>query len=91
MVMREGGAIEMGVIRRTQLPLWMTITETAELLGVKPGTVERKIREGLIPVSPHGKPYRVDRDGLFRMARDIKDRKEVQVNDTSQISTTRRT
>lgn len=55
--------------RRLSLPLFLTAEETSAVLGIPISTVYEKIRQGKLPISPHGKPYRVDRDGLFRMAR----------------------
>ena len=55
--------------RRLKLPLFLTAEQTASVLNVPLSTVYEKIRQGKLPISPHGKPYRVDRDGLFRMAR----------------------
>jgi len=55
--------------RRLKLPLFLTAEQTADVLGIPLRTVYEKIRQGKLPISPHGKPYRVDRDGLFRMAR----------------------
>ncbi len=56
--------------RRLSLPLFLTAEEAAEVLNIPVRTVYEKIRQGKLPISPHGKPYRVDRDGLFRMARE---------------------
>lgn len=55
--------------RRLNWPLWLTPEEASEVLGIPLRTVYEKIRQGKLPISPHGKPYRVDRDGLFRLAR----------------------
>lgn len=55
--------------RRLSLPLFLTAEETSAILNIPIRTVYEKIRQGKLPISPHGKPYRVDRDGLFRMAR----------------------
>ena len=55
--------------RRANLPLFLTPEQTAEVLNIQLRTVYEKIRQGKLPISPHGKPYRVDRDALFRMAR----------------------
>lgn len=55
--------------RRLALPLFLTAEETSSVLGIPVSTVYEKIRQGKLPISPHGKPYRVDRDGLFRMSR----------------------
>jgi excisionase family DNA binding protein len=55
--------------RRLSLPLFLTPEQTSEVLNIPVRTVYEKIRQGKLPISPHGKPYRVDRDGLFRMAR----------------------
>ncbi len=55
---------------RLKLPLFLTAEEAAEVLNIPVRTVYEKIRQGKLPISPHGKPYRVDRDGLFRMARE---------------------
>jgi len=60
--------------RRLSLPLFLTPEQTSEVLNIPVRTIYEKIRQGKLPISPHGKPYRVDRDGLFRMAR--KNRKE---------------
>ena len=57
------------VQRRANLPLFLTPEQTAEVLNIQLRTVYEKIRQGKLPISPHGKPYRVDRDALFRMAR----------------------
>ncbi|NMA55809.1 MAG: helix-turn-helix domain-containing protein [Firmicutes bacterium] len=57
--------------RRLKLPLFLTAEQTASVLNVPISTVYEKIRQGKLPISPHGKPYRVDRDGLFRMARSM--------------------
>ena len=57
------------VNRRANLPLFLTAEQVAELLGIPLRTVYEKIRQGKLPISPHGKPYRIDRDALFRMAR----------------------
>ena len=58
--------------RRASLPLFLTAEQTAELLDLPLRTIYEKIRQGKLPISPHGKPYRVDRDALFRMARGSK-------------------
>lgn len=50
-------------------PPWLTVEETAELLRTDVTTIYRKIAAGKIPVSPHGKPWRISRDALFEMAR----------------------
>ncbi len=55
--------------RRLRLPLFLTAEQTASVLNVPISTVYEKIRQGKLPISPHGKPYRVDRDGLFIMSR----------------------
>lgn len=60
--------------RRLSLPLFLTPEQAGEVLNIPVRTVYEKIRQKRLPISPHGKPYRVDRDGLFRMAR--KNRKE---------------
>ena len=57
------------VNRRANLPLFLTSEQVAELLGIPLRTVYEKIRQGKLPISPHGKPYRIDRDAMFRMAR----------------------
>ena len=57
------------VNRRANLPLFLTAEQVAELLDLPLRTIYEKIRQGKLPISPHGKPYRVDRDALFRMAR----------------------
>ena len=54
---------------RRSLPLWLTVEETAEILRVDAKTIRRRIQAGRLPISPHGKPYRIDRDALFRLAR----------------------
>lgn len=56
--------------RRLSLPLFLTADQAAELLRIPVRTVYEKIRQGKLPISPHGEPYRVDRDGLLRMARE---------------------
>lgn len=58
---------------RLKLPLFLTADQAAELLRIPVRTVYEKIRQGKLPISPHGKPYRVDRDGLFRLARNRKE------------------
>lgn len=55
--------------RRLSLPLFLTPDEAAKVLNIPKRTIYAKIREGKLPISPHGKPYRIDRDRLFRMAR----------------------
>lgn len=55
--------------RRLNLPLFLTAEQAGELLRIPVRTVYEKIRQGKLPISPHGMPYRIDRDGLFRMAR----------------------
>ncbi len=55
--------------RRLDLPLFLTPEEASELRGIPVRTVYEKIRQGKLPISPHGKPYRIDRDMLFRMTR----------------------
>lgn len=55
---------------RKALPLFLTPEQAAEVLNIPVRTIYEKIRQGKLPISPHGKPYRVDRDGLFRMARE---------------------
>ena len=55
--------------RRLSLPLFLTPDEASAVLNIPVRTVYEKIRQGRLPISPHGKPYRVDRDGLFRLAR----------------------
>ena len=60
--------------RRLSLPLFLTPEQTPEVLNIPVRTIYEKIRQGKLPISPHGKPYRIDRDGLFRVAR--KNRKE---------------
>lgn len=60
--------------RRLSLPLFLTPEQTSEVLNIPVRTIYEKIRQGKLPISPHGKPYRIDRDGLFRVAR--KNRKE---------------
>lgn len=55
--------------RRLSLPLFLTPEQTAEVLNIPLRTVYEKIRQGKLPVSPHGKPYRIERDALFRIAR----------------------
>lgn len=60
--------------RRLSLPLFLTPEQTSEVLNIPVRTIYEKIRQGKLPISPHGKPYRIDRDALFRMARE--DRKE---------------
>ena len=57
------------VQRRANLPLFLTPEQAAEVLNIQVRTVYEKIRQGKLPISSHGKPYRVDRDALFRMAR----------------------
>lgn len=52
-------------MRRTQYPLFLTVTETATILNIPERTVREKIRRNKLPISPHGKPYRVNRDALF--------------------------
>ncbi len=59
--------------RRLGLPLFLTAEQAAEVLNIPIRTVYEKIRQGKLPISPHGKPYRVDRDGLFRLARNRKE------------------
>ncbi len=61
---------------RNKWPLWLTAEETAELLRTDPTTVYRKIAAHKLPISPHGKPYRISRDALFEMAREQR-RREV--------------
>lgn len=56
--------------RRLALPLFLTPEQTAEVLNIPVRTVYEKIRQGKLPISPHGKPYRIDRDALFRMSRE---------------------
>lgn len=60
--------------RRLNYPLFLTPEQTSEVLNIPVRTIYEKIRQGKLPISPHGKPYRIDRDALFRMARE--DRKE---------------
>ena len=60
--------------RRLSLPLFLTPEQAGEVLNIPVRTVYEKIRQKRLPISPHGKPYRIDRDALFRMARE--DRKE---------------
>ena len=55
--------------RKASYPPWLTVEETAELLRTDVTTVYRKIAAGKLPVSPHGKPWRISRDALFEMAR----------------------
>lgn len=52
---------------RLSLPLFLTPEQTAEVLNIPVRTVYEKIRQGKLPISPHGKPYRIDRDALFKM------------------------
>ena len=59
--------------RRLSLPLFLTAEQAGEVLNIPVRTVYEKIRQGKLPISPHGKPYRIDRDGLFRMARSRKE------------------
>ncbi len=49
-----------------ELPRWLTTNQTARYLNVPLSTVRKKCKEGLLPVSPHGRPYRVDRVALER-------------------------
>jgi len=56
--------------RRLSLPLFLTPEQAGEVLNIPVRTVYEKIRQGKLPISPHGKPYRIDRDGLFRVARE---------------------
>jgi|GEM_PF-3243526 len=60
--------------RRLSLPLFLTPEQTSEVLNIPVRTIYEKIRQGKLPISPHGKPYRIDRDELFRVTR--KNRKE---------------
>lgn len=55
--------------RRKALPLFLTPEQASEVLNIPVRTVYEKIRQGKLPISPHGKPYRIDRDGLFLIAR----------------------
>jgi len=55
--------------RRLSLPLFLTPEQASEVLNIPVRTVYEKIRQGKLPISPHGKPYRIDRDALFREAR----------------------
>ena len=55
--------------RRLSLPLFLTAEQAAEVLNIPVRTIYEKIRQGKLPISPHGKPYRIDRDALFRLAR----------------------
>lgn len=56
--------------RRNQLPLWLTAEEAAELLRVHISTIYEYARQGLLPAQKIGKTVRIDRDGLFLMARE---------------------
>ena len=40
--------------------MWLTTEEASRELRIPVSTVRRKIREGKLPVSPHGKPYRIN-------------------------------
>lgn len=60
-------------MRRLNLPLFLTPEQAGEVLNIPVRTVYEKIRQGKLPISPHGKPYRVDRDGLFRLSREKKE------------------
>lgn len=62
---------------RRLLPLWLTVGEAAEVLRVDTKTIRRRIQAGKLPVSPHGKPYRIDRDGMFYRAREARARNQV--------------
>jgi len=64
--------------KRLSLPLWLTVKETAELLRTDEKTIYRRCKAGKLPVSPHGLPWRISRDGLFEMAREqvMKKKKE---------------
>jgi len=55
---------------RKKWPLWLTVEEAAKLLRTDTTTIYRKIAAGKLPVSPHGKPWRISRDALFEIARD---------------------
>ena len=55
---------------RKKWPLWLTVEEAAELLRTDTTTIYRRVAAGKLPVSPHGKPWRISRDGLFEMARE---------------------
>ncbi len=54
---------------RKKLNLWLTVEETATVLRVHPSTVREKCRQGKLPHIKIGATYRVDRDGLFHLAR----------------------
>jgi len=56
---------------RLKLPLFLTPEQAGGVLNIPVRTIYEKIRQGKLPISPHGKPYRIDRDGLFRLARGI--------------------
>ncbi len=44
---------------------FLSVNETAEFLGISPENVYKKIKRGLLPLSPHGKPYRVVKSKLL--------------------------
>ena len=56
---------------RRSLPLWLTVEQTARLLGVSTTKIYECCREGRIPHVRIGNAIRIDRDGLFYQAREL--------------------
>ena len=61
---------------REKFPAWLTAEETAEFLRTDTTTIYRRVAAGKLPVSPHGKPWRISRDALFEMARESRKRRD---------------
>lgn len=55
---------------RKSLPLWLTPEQTAELLGIGINAVREWCRQGKLPCIKIERTIRIDRDGLFLIARE---------------------
>lgn len=71
------------------LPLFLTAEQAARLLGIPVRTVYEKIRQKKMPISPHGRPYRVDRDALFQMTKGGCDRGSTRAQEVIRPGTNR--
>lgn len=55
------------MLKKEDYPLFLTPDQAADILQMSKQGVYRKIRSGKLPISPHGKPYRINRDKLWEL------------------------
>ncbi len=71
---KQAASINLNRKRRHSYPAWLTAQQAANLLDVHVNTVYELCKQGKLPHLTLGTAVRIDRDGLFLLARSRKEK-----------------